>query len=107
NEAQATKDVRLTGTAWSSLYGGIDGTDAQSNPESSVLFTFATVVGWWQSWDLTGLTRLWHDGSAPNFGVILWAANEDTEGYDFNFKISFSARPVISEIRETSLSVSL
>ena len=57
-------------------------------PESSVLFTFSTVEGSWQAWDLTALTRAWHDGSVPNYGVILWATNEDTDGYDLRFRSS-------------------
>jgi len=36
----------------------------------------------WKEWDLTELTQKWVDGSAANYGVILWANNEDVDSYD-------------------------
>ncbi len=45
----------------------------------------------WVSWDLTALTNQWLDGSAPNYGVILWATNEDTPGYELRFRSSLAS----------------
>jgi hypothetical protein len=42
----------------------------------------------WKSWDLTALTQKWLATPASNYGVILWAINEDVAGYTFRFHSS-------------------
>jgi len=44
DEAQATKDDRLSGTPWAAPYAAIDGRDAKATPESSVLVTLSAAV---------------------------------------------------------------
>ncbi|MGH7450609.1 MAG: DNRLRE domain-containing protein, partial [bacterium] len=39
----------------------------------------------WKSWNLTDLTQKWVNGTATNYGVILWATNEDVNGYNLRF----------------------
>jgi hypothetical protein len=43
----------------------------------------------WKTWNLTNLTQQWVNGAAINYGVILWATNEDsTNGYILHFYAS-------------------
>jgi RHS repeat-associated protein len=94
SEAQATKDNRLTGTAWNATYGKIGGAvppadDANGQFESTTFFWQNETLPVWKSWDLTALTQKWVTtfipGLAPNYGVILWATNEDVVGYTMRF----------------------
>ena len=87
DEAQATRDDRLTSTAWGAQYGAIDGSDATASLESTVLFQEGE-TGNWKSWNLTNVTQEWVTGDSSNYGVILWATNEDTDGYDLRFRHS-------------------
>ncbi|NUM79560.1 hypothetical protein HUU42_02040, partial [bacterium] len=52
HEAQATRDVRLTGVNWAAPYGAIDGTDALATMESTVQVK-QNETGTWKSWTLT------------------------------------------------------
>ena len=87
NETQATCDVRLTGTSWALQYGAINGTDAKAAMESTTLFK-VNEFPVWKNWDLTTLTQNWVNGTATNYGVILWATNEDTDGMNLWFRSS-------------------
>jgi len=90
DEGIATKDLRLfeeTGIPWSTPYAGINGTDANAQYESTLLFQETTATGW-KTWDLSALTQKWVNGSATNYGVILWATNENTDGKDLRFRSS-------------------
>ncbi len=97
DESQATRYVRLTGVSWNAQYVGLDDSDAKSEAESMVLIQQDYPK--WKSWELTGLTQKWLDGTASNHGVLLWATNEDTDGYDLRFRASeyatASERPVL------------
>jgi hypothetical protein len=112
NEAQATKDNRLTGTSWNATYGKIGGTvppadDANGQFESTTLFWQSELseLPKWKSWDLTALTQKWMNGTASNYGVILWATNEDVTGYTMRFHSSeasnSSDRPYLEVIYST------
>ncbi len=55
---------------------------------------------------MTNLTQKWVNGTATNYGVILWATNENTNGYDLRFRSSeyadtTSHRPVLEVIYST------
>jgi len=84
NEAQATRDNRLTSTPWNVQYVGLNDIDAKSGYESTMLFQTGQ-TGTWKIWDLTALTQKWVNLSASNYGVVLWATNEATDGYDLRF----------------------
>jgi RHS repeat-associated protein len=82
----------LTGTPWNATYGKIGGTvppadDANGQYESKMLFSAGDTLALplWKKWDLTGLTQKWVNGTASNYGVILWATNEDVAGYTMRF----------------------
>ena len=82
-EAQAISINRLTGTPWNVSYVGLNDIDAKSAYESTLLCQ--QNYPRWQSWDLTGLTQKWVNLTATNYGVVLWATNETTDGYDLRF----------------------
>jgi RHS repeat-associated protein len=99
NEAQATKDNRLTGTAWNATYGKIGGAvpppdDANGQYESRMWFIASDTLSlpMWKQWDLSALTQKWVNGAA-NYGVMLWATNEDVAGYTFRFYSSEATNP--------------
>lgn len=52
HEAQATRDVRLTGVNWTTPYAAINGTDALATMESTVQVK-QSETGTWKSWTLT------------------------------------------------------
>ncbi len=105
NQAQATRDNRLTGTPWNVQYVGLNDIDAKSTYESTVLFQSGQYPTW-KVWDLTALTQKWVNGSATNYGVVLWATNEGTNGYDLRFRASeyatTSERPYLQVTYSTS-----
>jgi len=87
NELQATKDKRVTSpdTSWLATYGALDGTDVASTYESRILFWQNEALPKWKLLDLTALTQKWLNSTAPNYGVMLRATNEDTAGYAMRF----------------------
>ncbi len=90
DEGIATKDLRLfeeIGIPWSTPYAGINGTDANAQYESTLLFQETTATGG-KIWDLSALTQKWVTGSATNYGVILWTTSEGTDGKDLRFRSS-------------------
>jgi RHS repeat-associated protein len=112
DEAQATKDNRLSGTAWNATYGKIGGAvppadDANGQFESTTLFWQSELseLPKWKSWDLTALTQKWLNSPTSNYGVILWATNEDVAGYTMRFHSSeasnSSDRPYLEVVYST------
>jgi len=83
NEAEATDDYRLTSTLWNVNYVGLNDIDAKSGYESTTLFQQDYPK--WKQWDITALTQKWVNLTATNYGVVLWATNETTDGYDLRF----------------------
>jgi RHS repeat-associated protein len=105
DEAQATSVNRLTGTPWNVAYVGLNDIDAKSTYESTILFQSGQ-TNTWKSWDITALTQKWVNGTATNYGVVLWATNETTDGYDLRFRSSeyatTSERPYLQVTYSTS-----
>jgi hypothetical protein len=81
------RSIRVSVTPWNVQYVGLNDIDAKSAYESTVLFQSGQYPTW-KSWDLTALTQKWVNGSATNYGVVLWATNEATDGYDLRFRAS-------------------
>ena len=86
-ENEANRDSRTIDLEWYLPYAAIDGRDAKAQYESTVLFQ-AGEYPVWKSWELTTLTQKWVGNSTTNFGVILWATNEDTDGMNLWFRRS-------------------
>jgi len=86
-EAQADSLKRLTSVNWAAPRGKIGGTtpDANASYESALLIVEDEALPVWKSWDLTALTQKWVSGTVANYGVILWATNENTSGYVLRF----------------------
>jgi hypothetical protein len=95
DEGLATRDQRsfeIGPILWSAPYAAINGTDAKATMESTLLFQ-VNEYPVWKSWDLTAVTQKWVNGTATNYGVILWAApvggtSEDTDGMNLWFRSS-------------------
>ncbi|MCI0553493.1 MAG: DNRLRE domain-containing protein, partial [Anaerolineae bacterium] len=92
NEAQATSVNRPSSTPWNVAYVGLNDIDAKSSYESTVLFQSGQ-TGTWKIWNLAALTQKWVNGTATNYGVVLWATNETTNGYDVRFHSSDAPPP--------------
>ena len=86
-ENETNRDGRTVDLEWYLPYAAIDGRDAKAQYESTVLFQTGEIASW-KNWDLTALTQKWVSNSTTNFGVILWATNEDTDGMNLWFRSS-------------------
>jgi hypothetical protein len=90
DESQADSLKRLTGVNWLAPRGKIGpgsnpaSEDANGQFESTMLFQTGQ-TGTWKVWNLTALTQKWINGTVANYGVILWATNEDVNAYDLRF----------------------
>ncbi len=97
-ESEATRDIRLLNVPWNNniSYGAINGTDAKAAPEDVVTIQqdHPRPVGW----NLTELAQQWVSGTAPNYGVILWATSEDTPAYDLRFRSTDDGQPEQPEL---------
>jgi len=87
DEAQADSLKRLTGVNWGAARGKIGGAtpDATGAYESTLFVVQDEALPVWKSWDLTALTQKWVSGRVANYGVLLWATNENTSGYVLRF----------------------
>jgi len=92
-EMEADSLKRRVGSNWLTPRGkigpGSDSTlvDANGQYESTLLFKDLEYPAW-KSWDLTALTQKWINSTATNYGVILWATNEDVNGMNLFFRSS-------------------
>ena len=85
SETQATRTHRMSGIAWSQPYLALDGTDAYSNSLDSVFFPNPPpTTNRWIEFDITEAAQNWKAGE-PNYGVVIWATNEDEDGRDVRF----------------------
>ncbi len=67
---------RLSGSPWTVPGVGFDGIDAQQAAEDMQVWS---VTGFpvWKEYNVTDLVTRWIEGSEQNYGMILWAGNED------------------------------
>ena len=85
SETQATRTHRMSGMAWNQPYLALDGTDAYSNSLDSVFFPNPPpTTNRWIEFDITEAAQNWKAGE-PNYGVVIWANNEDVNGRDVRF----------------------
>ena len=82
SETQATSIRRFSNTNWSNSYLGI-GTDASPYSLDSVTIFTGQPSGYVQ-FHVTEAVNNWHNGE-PNYGLLIWATNEEAEGRDFRF----------------------
>jgi RHS repeat-associated protein len=90
DEQYASRENRTIDIPWYTPYAAINDFDAKATMESTVLFWQSELseLPKWKSWDLTALTQKWLNTPASNYGVILWATNEDVAGYTMRFHSS-------------------
>ena len=96
SETQATSIRRFSNTNWNNSYLGF-GTDASPYSQDSVTIFTGRPSGYVQ-FDVTEAVSNWYNGE-PNYGLLIWATNEEVEGRDFRFyskEVSDSSkRPIL------------
>lgn len=83
-EGEATSAQPKTGSRWNNPYVAIDDVDAASTPTRSAITVLPTQTGSYVEFDITSAAQNWKDGD-PNYGLLIWATNEDVDGTDFRF----------------------
>ena len=84
SETQATSVNRQSGRAWTSPFLALDGSDAASDIQDNVkLYTYHPGEQYIE-FDITVAARNWKSGE-PNYGVLVWATNENEKGRDIRF----------------------
>lgn len=83
NETQATRYIRKASKKWKRPYLGLDDTDANDCPAGQATIYTYRPSGFVEI-EVTSATRDWKAGK-PNYGLLLWATNEDTNGRDSRF----------------------
>ena len=84
SETQATSINRQSGRAWSSPFLALDGSDAASHIQDDVKLYTNRPGGQYMEFDITVAVRNWKSGE-PNYGVLVWATDENKEGRDIRF----------------------
>jgi hypothetical protein len=82
-ETGATTINAMPGQAWGTTYVGLDDVDAAAaflDEQVWVHQDFGT-----KTFDVTTAAAAWVADAATNRGVLMWATNENTPGYDQRF----------------------
>jgi|GEM_PF-2943704 len=74
-EAEATWYDRADHFEWKDPGVGLNDNDAKSTPEDTKVW--GNEYPTWKKYDLTDVTQRWVNGTDPNYGVLLWATDED------------------------------
>ncbi len=74
-EGEANWEERKEEIFWGTFGVGLDDVDAKTTAEDAQ--DWDDEYPTWKSYDLTDLTQMWLDGTENNYGVALWATNED------------------------------
>ena len=82
-ESQATSTKRDSYNNWQTQWLGLDNTDATSSYTGQVTIKPSTLRGFVQI-DVTSAAKAWKSG-VSNYGVVIWATNEDKPGRDTRF----------------------
>lgn len=101
-EVQATSLFRVTAERWSQPYLALDGTDAARDPLDTVSISAKRPPGYVE-FDVTEAVRNW-DTHDTNYGLLIWATNENEEGRDLRFydrKRAEEFRPFIHVLCES------
>jgi hypothetical protein len=101
NESQVTSEKADNSHSWSQSYISI-GVDAEADPLDTDIWIFGEIG--WKSFDVTVAADHWLKKPNENFGLLMWATNESTSGYDRRFHSKESAqmefRPEVTIIYE-------
>ena len=81
---EVTSAYRQNGVRWSRPWLALDGTDADPDPQDSVVLSKDRPKDNFLEFDITKAARSWSAGLS-NYGLLIWATNEDVEGRDVRF----------------------
>lgn len=84
NERQATARRRIGSLSWNHTYLGLDGTDAMAYSQGEGVVMYTGQPARYIEFDITDASRNWRSGQ-NNYGVLVWATNEDIDGRDLRF----------------------
>ena len=82
-ETQATSTRRDSSYNWHTQYLGLNNIDATSYPTGQTTIYAGQPNGFVEI-EVTSAVNAWKSGS-PNYGVVIWATNENTAGRDTRF----------------------
>jgi len=82
-ETEATSSKRDHRSLWGTPWLGLDDIDAKSEPTGQSTIRASRPSGFVEI-DITSAVREWNAGF-PNYGLLIWATNEDQEGRDIRF----------------------
>jgi len=83
-ETVATRVKASSTLNWADSSLAVDGRDASATAEDVQVLT---PYGYgWKQWDVTAAASLWAADPATNFGLLLWATNEERPDLDFWFR---------------------
>ena len=82
-ETQATSTRRDSSYNWYTQYLGLNNIDATSYPTGQTTIYAGQPSGFVEI-EVTSAVNAWKSGS-PNYGVVIWATNENTAGRDTRF----------------------
>ena len=83
NETQATQYKRDSSNKWTTPYLGLDDTDANDCPTGHTTIHTYRPSGFVEI-EVTSAVQDWKAGK-PNYGLLIWATNEDINGRDTRF----------------------
>ena len=84
SETQATSINRQSGRSWTSPFLALNGSDASSYVQDNVLLHPNQSGRVYIEFNITEASRNWKSGE-PNYGVLVWATNENEKGRDIRF----------------------
>ena len=82
-ETQATSSRRYSGYNWHTKWLGLNNIDATSYPTGQTTIYASRPSGFVEI-EVTSAVNAWKSGY-PNYGVVIWATNENTAGRDTRF----------------------
>ena len=87
NETEVTTIYRYSTAKWDQAHLGLDDTDANDCPTGQVTIYAGRPAGFVEI-DVTSAVKEWKAGK-PNYGLLIWATNEDQIGRDTIFFSSY------------------
>ena len=84
SETQATSINRLSGVAWTSPFLALNGNDAACYVQDNVILRPNQTGRVYIEFNITEASHNWKSGE-PNYGVLVWATNENEKGRDIRF----------------------
>ena len=82
-ESEATSTKRYSDCSWTKPWLGLDDTDAKACPTGKTTISSETPDGFVEI-EVTSAVKEWKAGE-PNYGLVIWATNEDQNGRDTRF----------------------